>query len=464
MKNLSTKKKILYFNGHARYSREYGTVGEIIKRLQEDSNNEIFYLDCNNAISGYCWLTKSYHMFYCKKCLKNCREILKKINLDEKYHLKMKKYKKVSFPEFKSIQEILNYEYKGYKIGFGTISTMMTATRDYNFDVKKYKKYIIKFLENSCIVLDNILDLQEKYDFDEIHFFNGRFSINYPFLLLAQKYNLPYTTYEHGSKINKILILKNTVPHDFYSLKERIKNTWNNADINKFNLAEKWFKDRRSGKYQAMSSFTKDQTRNLLPQNWDNRKENIVIFNSSMDEIYAFDSWKVNYFETENEILKKILEKYKEDSTKHFYLRIHPNLTRAKKNNTTQIQEINKIKEIFKNLTVIEPNDKIDSYALVDAADKILVGYSTLGCEATYWGNVSILYGKSPYEDFDCVYKAHSFNELLELIETKNLKPKPKENTYAYAYYNEIFGEKYRYYNVINQKEGEFFGLKFSDK
>ena len=131
---------------------------------------------------------------------------------------------------------------------------------------------------------------------------------------------------------------------------------------------------------------------------------------------------------------------------------------------TTQIKQINEMKKKYKNLTVIEPDEKIDTYALMDVADKVVTVYSTTGFEATYYGKISIFAGKAPYEDLDCCYQANSLEELYNLIDSKNLKPKPKENTYAYAYYKQVYGENYKYYIINSLNDGNFMGLEIDSK
>lgn len=44
------------------------------------------------------------------------------------------------------------------------------------------------------------------------------------------------------------------------------------------------------------------------------------------------------------------------------------------------------------------------------------------------------------------------------------MKPKPKENTYAYAYYNQVYGENYKYYIINSLNDGNFMGLEIDSK
>lgn len=456
-------KKILFMPGHSRVAWKWGLVGEIIKRLLDESENEVYYLDCNNTVKSHCALNRGQHWGYCKKCSGMLLQVAKLAGLPDENIIRMKKYKAPKFPDFKTIREAIDFDYEGYNYGLGPVSCIMTLNRDYDFDIKKEQKTIKKAFTTEYTVFKNLEELFNQYHFDEIYTCNGRMPLVYPLVSYAKKNNIPYTVYERGAKINKLRVIKNSVPHDFNNWQSEVKVYWQSAGSDKNILAQKWFDDRRKGKFQAIESFTKDQIKDLLPNGFDFNKENIAIFNSSIDEVYAFDSWKHPFADNENDLINAILEHYKNHTNKHFYLRIHPNLTKAKKKKATQIRQINEMKKKYTNLTVIEPDQKIDTYALIEAVDKVLTFYSTVGCEATYYGKVSILAGKAPYEDFDCVYKAKSLEECFELLDNKNLTPKPKENTYPYGYYNEVYGEDYKYFKVKSHNEGEFMGMILKD-
>ena len=256
--------------------------------------------------------------------------------------------------------------------------------------------------------------------------------------------------------------------HKFYDRKEYVSLVYNNPDVSpeeKARIAQKWYTDRRAGAIQfAGFSFTADQIKDYLPEGFDFNKENITFFNSSIDEVYAFEGWEHPFVDNENVLLEKLLEHYKDDKEKHFYLRIHPNLMGAKRKNSSQIVQIREIVKKYNNITLIDPDKKIDTYALIQASNKILTAYSTVGCEATFWGAVSILAGKAPYEDYDCAYIAHSMEELFKLLDDKNLKPKPKENSYPYGYFFHEFGEPSRYFIRKSFCDGDFCGMHIVSK
>lgn len=458
------KKKILYAAGHSRAAYKWGMVGEVLKRLMEDPDNEIYYLDCNGNVKGPCGLNHHKHIGYCRKCNLPCLKVVEQAGLPSDHILRMEKYKAPKFPDFKTIEEMRDFDYEGYNYGLGPVSCMMTVTRDYSFDVKKYQKYIKRFFETEYVILKNIEHFDSIYHFDEIHTFNGRMASMYPYVSYAKKNNMPYTIYECGAKIDSLLILKNTVPHNHQQAIDMMHDLWKKSGEDRNELAQKWFDDRRGGKFQQIESYTKDQIKGSLPEGFDSSKENIAYFNSSIDEYAAFPGWELPFSRNENEIIEKMLEHYKNDENKHFYLRIHPNLKKAKRKKTTQMRELAEIKKKYKNVTIIEPEEKLDSYALVEAADKVITSISTMGCEATYWGAVSISVGNPAYKDLDCVYSATSQENLYELIDNKDLKVKPKENTYPLGYYYETYGEKFKYFQIKTRLEGDFLGLKLYSK
>ena len=457
-------KKILLLDGWARMGFRWGLKGEILKRLLEDENNEIYYLECGNAIKGYCHLNKKGHFGYCYRCKMGSKKILEEINSDRIKVLTMQKFKTPDFPKFDSIKNLISYDFEGYNYGLAPASSCMSMTRDYAFDIKKWSRTIQKQLQTEYIAIKNIEKLDAEYNFDEIWTFNGRIPLNYACISYAKKYNKPYVTYEIGGSIDRIYIMQNTVSHDMNNRRKEIIEYWDNGTENKVEIAKKWYNDRRKGKYQSIASFTKDQKKDLLPEGFDENKENIAIFNSSMDEIFAFDTWKLPFTDTENEILTAVFEHFKDDETKHFYIRIHPNLLKAKRKKTTQICEIENLRGKYKNVTIINPDDKVDTYALLDAVDKVMAVYSTIGCEATYWGTTSILAGVAMYDVYDCTYKATSMDNLMELINTPDLPPKQKEMSYPFAYYYSQLGEKCKYYNAEAPNKGTFMNLKFDNK
>lgn len=151
----------------------------------------------------------------------------------------------------------------------------------------------------------------------------------------------------------------------------------------------------------------------------------------------------------------KMVEHFKDNNDIHFYLRVHPHLRGV---DSIQTREINSFKS--ENLTVIDSHSDIGTYTLMKEVDKVISFGSTTGIEATYLGLVSIMFGRSLYENIDATYFPRTFEELFSLIRDKNLKPKSKQNTLRFAFYRARYGYKHVHYKFENKRLGFFKGEK----
>jgi hypothetical protein len=192
-----------------------------------------------------------------------------------------------------------------------------------------------------------------------------------------------------------------------------------------------------------------------LPQGWDASKRNVAIFNGVLAEFLVFDEWRDTAGYNQNAVMEQLIKFFRNNSQIHFYLRIHPNL-RGETN--VQMHELKQLAARgYENLTVIWPEDVIDTYELVDQADKILTFGSTVGVEACFWGKASILWGVASYEDLDCAYKPKTFDEICSLIQ-QDLPPKPKHHALPYGYWEMMRGVEFKYYKPTGLSEGTFQG------
>ena len=176
--------------------------------------------------------------------------------------------------------------------------------------------------------------------------------------------------------------------------------------------------------------YTKDQQKDLLPDGFDSSKTNIAIYNSSQDEIAALgDEWqKGNLFPSQYEAIEFMLQHA--DPGIHFYLRVHPNLKGVTHKAHMELYDLQK----YPNITVIPPESKVSSYALMDACNKVVTFGSSTGVEASYWGKPSILVGRSFYEMTGACYHMKSKDELVAAI-NGDLPPKDRIGALKYAYF-----------------------------
>ena len=247
--------------------------------------------------------------------------------------------------------------------------------------------------------------------------------------------NIKCLLHERGHSMHHYSLFENTTIHDLKNTERIILETWDNADEKlKVELASKWYNSRIVGKSELWYSFIDNPT-SALPENWDPNKRNILICNSSEDEFASVgDEWKNPLYKNQLEGITRIVTDGMKIENTHFYLRIHPNLKKVVNDDLNELMKFES-----PNLTVIPANSSMDTYIMVQNADKVITFGSTMGMESTYMGKPSILAGKSFYYYLGGTYNPKSHAELLELL-PQDLEAKPKESALKFAYFFGTYG------------------------
>ena len=337
---------------------------------------------------------------------------------------------------FQNYEDLRKIDFNGINIGNAVHSCAITTFRDHRYNINKRKKFIIESLKTSV----KTLDILEKIKPNHVYSFNGRVSNYNSIIKYAESSKIEYSVFEISANKNNYVKLDNQPLHNVKSYSNQIENVWKRSKISlkeKEIQAENFF-NLNSGRdknadYQ-ITIFSKDQaTKNkkfdMLKKS---EKRIISIFNASRNEFECVEGWNENvFFDDDENLIDKICKYFKTNKDFLFVLRVHPNL---KFLINTQNKNIKKL-ESNKNLIIIYPNEKISSYELMRLSETIITFGSTIGVEATYMGKKSISIGDSLYKELNCTYNPKSFIELINQIQNKNLKNKPKKSTFKYGFY-----------------------------
>lgn len=352
---------------------------------------------------------------------------------------------------YSSSDELKKIKFNDANIGMAALSTYINFTRNQNPKITEESKvYFDNMLEQGKKLTDVFARIDKEIAPDQYYLFNVRRIDNKP----------AYETLKGLQKDIKIIevfpgpkegilykeLYDNTIPHDIRYREKRMLEMWDKSplsDQEKIEIGKSFFEKRRGGQFSGDKIYVKNQVTGMLPENWNKEKDNIVIFNSSEDEFVAlggrFDELKM--FDSQLVGIKAILDHYKGTLDKHFYIRIHPNLKNIPYKYHTDLYLLDKK---YENVTIIPPESSISSYALMDAANKIIVFGSTIGVEAAYWKKPAILLAGSYYYDLDFMYIPQNEKEMYNLLDKKELEPKFNDNVYKYGFYIADFeGRKY---------------------
>jgi len=420
---------IIIFSNQGLSPLHFGHEQEITDLLLEQGN-QLYSISCNNVLTS-CYYNPSHNLVACAVCESRCNTFQRKGNSNINY-IKLERFSinnEITFePE---LDKIIQLEYKGINIGRGVASSIISTSREYSLEAIPNINDIIKInIEMAINCILNFKKFIKEFNPSGVFLFNGRFAEVHAIVELCKSLELDVYTYESGGSKEKYIVKKNTTVHNISSFQEDMHELSRAISMDKIvKEGKKIFSDRIKGVQDQLYNFNKFQEKGLIPNNFDDSKNNIALFNSSEDEMKVIKDWEFNLYSFQNEAIMKIIDFYKGDENVHIYLRCHPNLLDVA---NTQTKELNSFKS--DNLTIIGSEETIDTYSLIKACDKTVTFGSTVGIEATYLSKPSILLGNSFYKGMGCVYEPETFESLFELLDSKNLDFKKNDNIYLYIY------------------------------
>ena len=443
--------KILIYSHTGLTSKQIGLTTEIIENLAAEKN-EIKIVLCDNVLHN-CYFNRTHNVLACASCQSRQRALLKEAGIKDQSILTLKKFptEAINYSNISSTESLMEYTFRGIDIGRGVASSIISYFRELEIDTLRHQFLIETELQKAILVTKNIESIFKEWNFDKLYIFNGRFAETWPVIKFAEINQIPFVTMEAGAH-NRYELFENALPHSMKARHEKIENYWNSGDeTNRSIIGNEWFTNRRGGIEKYEPSFIKNQKTQQLPKNFDHNKRNIVIFNSSEDEMASISEYQNENYKNQNEAILQIINKFSGNNDIHFYLRMHPNLSGVFNTQTKEIYNFQ-----YPNLTVIKPEEKIDSYGMMDVCEKTITFGSSTGIEATYWKRPSILYGKAFYMYLDCVYQAKNQNELTQLIEDKYLVAKERSSTIPFGYFMMRFGTKPTHFNFVDLKSSTY--------
>lgn len=350
------------------------------------------------------------------------------------------------------------FKFEGEDLGWGALSSTIQELRDPLCKTDQAKTLLAEYTKTALTSYLAVKHFLRRHPpFDVVYIFNGRFACTRGAFRACQKTGgMKIMLHERGCSIEKYDVFENDLPHAREFWIRRIQSMWEKEgnQQEREQIGRSFYEERRAGVAVAWHSFTNRQESGLLPEDWDASRKNIVIYNSSEDEFAGIgDEWKNPVYPMQCDGVRRIVsDGLIQCPEVHFYLRMHPNLTGVENEDVRILRSIQS-----PNFTLIEPDAKICTYALLDAADKAISFGSTVGIEATYWRKPSISAGHSFYEDLDAVYWADSHETLMNHI-SLDLEPKPLLGALKYGFCMRTFGTEFKYWKATEMEHGTFKG------
>ena len=448
--------KTLFFSNQALSPMHQAAESELI-RLRLDAGHDVHVLHCEAALRT-CALNQTHNLLGCATCAYRSAHLAHLAGVPtENRHTLDERLFPDRFPEPfpTTLAGLMDYHYEGVNIGRGAAASAISTVRDTALDgAGEHREMFELQLCNALGALRNFRRLLDRLQPDEVVLFNGRHAESRPLVELCEQQGLNFVCHERGGSIQLYQPFRNNLPHSIRNRRKLIQELWDSYDPARAReQAIGWYESKRVGRNTDDKSYVGDMASGKLPDHWDAKKHNIVVFNSSEDEMKSIAEWNTPLFDSQNDVIADLVTALAERPDVHLYVRMHPNLGKLDNQQTRELRALK-----ADNFTLIPGPAPVDSYSLAEAADVVLIFASTIGVEATYWGTASILYGPSFYAGDDAVYEPRSFSELLDLLTTPGLPAKPRENTYKYGLFISRNGREYQHAEVNAANDAMIFG------
>lgn len=465
------KNKVCIFSNVGHFSEIFEIQLEIAQK-HLDKGDEVDFLFCDGTIPT-CEINIKKDLDTCLYCIgrrNNGLSLLKgkakNFNISSFTKIADFKVIKSAKIKFKTLKELKDYKFLGYNLGQSVCSSISDIDREYLPSVKDYSTEIRKFIQSSVRIYLTSRRYIELMKPDIMYIYNGRHALEKAAIAACTAKRINYYTHEFAYNGGYVLC-KNTQPQDHKFYTKQAEKLWKckkNSIEQKRQIGDIFFKKKLGIKQGSISVKKKGKSIeitnnadesinhikyvNRLPDSWDNNNQNVIIFQSSIFEEHTSPEFH-NYdkiYSCQLTAIKSIVQEFKDtNSNFKFYLRLHPSFN-FWNNKTQELREYLELGNKYTNLKLIKPEENISSYFLMDNASKVIAFRSTAAIESAYRKIPTIVLVKEPYNAFGCVYKPTNHQEVIELINDKDLKPKDSVDCLKFGYLQMSYGIIPKYY------------------
>ena len=361
-------------------------------------------------------------------------------------------------PQLRSREELDSFRFHGHDAGNAVLSSLMWVRRDTQVDPSQHRDYVERALDTSVKVYIAARAFIEAQRPDRVVLFNGRMATFRGVLRACQETSTPCWVHERGATLDRVCVAENTMPHDTDWIARQIVETWQRApqsEEEKRAIGGEFYRRKRNKDGFNWIAYTEHQQPGRLPFEPDEGRPVYSIFTSSEFERFALRQY-YRYLLHETQLegildLARILEQHRFAGL--LVIRIHPN-SAGEQPSLQQALERQAAPDFVR---IVGAESAVDTYALIDASDKVFTFGSTVAMEVAHAGKPSISFATSPYQRLDSVYQPADREEALRLV-LDPLEPKRNDDTLKYGYYYSVFGRPLRHAEPLGLSRLRFKG------
>jgi hypothetical protein len=291
-------------------------------------------------------------------------------------------------------EELLTAAYGEWQIAQWIRTSVQSHFRANEIDVSRpsMAKVVRSYLYSglvACFALDRLLDEQAP---DVFLLFNGRQSSTRVALELAKSKGIRTVVHERGPRNETLRMVENETVASLEPFRQ-VWRDWGEIPLSAEEVEKtaSFMAGREHGKDLSWTQFTSsvqpvDEVRAKLGLRAD--RPVWTLFTSSDDEVSGEADW-ASPFPTQRDWIARTIEYARANPQIDLVVRVHPNTGSRKSTgaNRKQLEEMRALAEnLPANARMIDPEDEISSYTLMDLSSVGLVWVSTVGLEMACTG------------------------------------------------------------------------------
>lgn len=344
--------------------------------------------------------------------------------------------------------ELPSATFENYAVGEWVMSSVSSFFRSYPPDLQNWRTvHVYRALVYSSAV--TILGLQHflaTHQVDAVMMFNGRQSVTRVALELFKMRGIRALTHERPLQQGHLNIRPNASCISLAPFRD-LWQAWGDIPLSRPQLqaALGWLMDRRYGRNTVWKPFNtrlvagtsiREQF-HIAPT-----KRLVAMLPSSMDEIAAEPEWQGAY-EDQSLWVEEVVQWAASRSEIEMIIRVHPNLSNSSGKGIA-LNEITYFRDLAtrlpQNVHMVMPEEKLNTYALMDEADVGLTFGSTAGIEMAMLGKPVVLASRAFYEHGIEIQTVRAKQDLVDTLD-RSLAPPSKR-----AIQREAFRLVYHYF------------------
>ena len=432
--------------------------------LHLEQGDGVTFIICDAAL-GCCEINPKHDFAQCVQCFGRAREGIKRLSRPVRV-LRLSELivqakeamtaLQVLPKSYGSFAELYQLKVQNFDLGAAVLSTLNSHLEDPDPDPSVHHELTWSILSAAYAAYSALDRYLSKNVCDLFYLLNGRIANFRAALRACQRHGVRCLVHERGSDLNSYTLAENTMPHDPSHVKKYFAATLAKAESleQKEVIARQFYSERREGKIANWVSFTEQQVRGSVPEGWLESPVRIAAFSSTESEFACLrEFFPQPIHASQAEGFERIIHDLARNQFNGiFVVRIHPNSAGTKADFTERLRALP-----YAFFRIIAPDDKVDSYALLQTAQKILSFGSTMGIEGAYWGVPSIVARWAAYQDLGSTYNPTSHAELMDLL-LRPLDPKPIAGAIDYGFYAKRFGTRLKYVTPLGTFYAAFKG------